>query len=140
VLTMPIISLFILYIRLARFSSENRLIVIKMLVVLVFSMVVYSTLDEINNNLFGELVNPFRIIKIGYVVMAIAVTYFLVSIFVRLQSKQVDTILDNSTEMQADKVSEGIEKAQPSYPDNQKVAEPTQQTIPDIREYRPSSK
>ena len=71
--------------------------------------------------------------------MAIAVGYFLVSIFVRLQTKQLHSNPDNSTEIQADKVAEGIEKAEPSYPDNQKVAEPTQQTIPDIREYRPSS-
>lgn len=81
VAALPLSALLMLYKRIIKSQSSKRLLPEKLLVIVVFAMVVYGTIDEIKGNLFGELINPWKLIKTAYLINAAVVIYFIFSLF-----------------------------------------------------------
>lgn len=96
VAALPLSALLMLYKRIIRSQSSKRLLPEKLLVILVFAMVVYGTIDEIKGNLFGELINPWKLIKTAYLINAAVVIYFIYSLFYYIPEAAAPPMAENT--------------------------------------------
>ncbi|MBU1010598.1 MAG: hypothetical protein KKD74_10710 [Bacteroidetes bacterium] len=96
VAALPLSALLMLYKRIIKSQSSKRLVAEKLLVIIVFAMVVYGTIDEIKGNLFGELINPWKLIKTAYLINAAVAIYFIFSLFYYIPEAVAPTMAEKA--------------------------------------------